>query len=354
MEGGRGREIENEEAGDREELFNIGDYLIKNYVSAQGKFDLYIVFIEKALRLLADDGYFSFVVPNKFAQTKYGKGLKEFILENFTICRFIDFGDLKVFGEVTTYPCILVIKKKKPSNRAVGKYVKVKKLAFDIEQRIIAHQDTDGYEDEFLKVFNFKQKNLDAELWSFMPSIVQDVFDKINKSSEVRLIDLRERIYEGFICGNNSVFFLSGKEIESLKIESELVKPVPKGKNVRRYSIKWEDEYVLFPHTQGKKRTESITLSDYPFAQKYLERHKDDLLKRKYVIEAGKEWFEIWNTRNLNWFEQDKIITPNLSPKNNFSIDFKENRTGKYFYVDHDCYGIILKNKNRGDYLWLW
>jgi len=338
--------VQTSEEGDK-------DYLIKNYVSAQGKFDLYIVFIEKALRLLAEDGYFSFVVPNKFAQTKYGKGLKEFILENFTISRFIDFGDLKVFGEVTTYPCILVIKKKKPSNRAVGKYVKVKKLAFDIEQRIIAHQDTDGYEDEFLKVFNFKQKNLDTELWSFMPSIVQDIFDKIRKSSEVRLIDLRERIYEGFICGNNSVFFLSGKEIESLKIESELVKPVPKGKNVRRYSIKWGDEYVLFPHIQGKKRTESIVLSDHPFAQKYLEKHKDDLLKRKYVIEAGKEWFEIWNTRNINWFEQDKIITPNLSPRNNFSIDFKENKTGKYFYVDHDCYGIILKNKNRENYLYL-
>ena len=55
-------------------------YLIDNYVSGKGKFDLYILFIEKSLNLLKDGGYFSFIIPNKFAQTKYGKSLKEFMI----------------------------------------------------------------------------------------------------------------------------------------------------------------------------------------------------------------------------------------------------------------------------------
>ena len=62
-------------------------------------------------------------MPNKFTQTKYGKGLKEFILENYTIQRLVDFGDLKVFGNVTTYPSIMVIRKAIQKLRNQGTYL---------------------------------------------------------------------------------------------------------------------------------------------------------------------------------------------------------------------------------------
>jgi type I restriction-modification system DNA methylase subunit len=329
-------------------------YLIEKYVSAKGKFDLYILFIERALSLLKENGLFSFIIPNKFTQTKYGENLKEFILKNFTIIKFIDFGDLKVFGEVTTYPCIMVIKKRKPSSNSKGIYVKVKALTKDIENRIIEHQTLENFEDDTIKVFKFRQNTLGAELWSFMSSDMQDIFDKINNSSSTRLIDLRERIYEGFISGNNSAFFMNAEEAKQASIEKELLKPVPKGKNVRRYSTKWEDEFVLFPHIKNKSgKMEVVDITKYPNAEKYLEKNRAELSNRKYVIQAGKNWFEIWNTRDVDWFDQDKIITPNLSSSNNFSIDFKDNKSGKYFYIDHDCYGIILKDKKRENYLYL-
>src|SRR3989344_2570880 len=98
------------------------DYLSDKYLGAKGKYDIYVLFIEKALSLLRDSGLFSFIVPNKFTQTKYGESLKEHILNNYTIEQFIDFGDLKVFEEATTYPCIILIKKGKIGKKQ-GKYV---------------------------------------------------------------------------------------------------------------------------------------------------------------------------------------------------------------------------------------
>ncbi len=131
--------------------------------------------------------------------------------------------------------------------------------------------------------------DLGIEHWSFMPASVQAVFDKIDGSSKIRLSHLKERIYEGFITGKNPVFFMKRDEVTSLRIEPELIKPVPKGKNVRRYMTKWNDEFVLFPHKRGSKGTECVDLSKYPNAANHLQQHKELLLKRKYVTEAGKK-----------------------------------------------------------------
>ena len=51
------------------------------------------------MSLLKDGGYFSFIMPNKFTQTKYGESIKKTILENYTIEQFIDFGELLKLGK---------------------------------------------------------------------------------------------------------------------------------------------------------------------------------------------------------------------------------------------------------------
>lgn len=318
-------------------------YLIKNYLSAQGKFDLYTVFIEKALKLLKSDGYFSFIVPNKFTQTIYGKDLKQMILENYSIQKFVDFGDLKVFGEVTTYPCILVIRKAKPSNRTKGTYVKVKQLASDIEQRILAHEDEDGYEDEFLKVFTFKQKNLGQDIWSFMPESAQNIFDKIGESSSTRLKDLTEKCVQGFITGNNKIYIMRRQEIGDF--EGNILKRMPKGKNVRRYSISDDDYYTIYPHEgDGTAFSENKLSVEFPKTYAYLKSNETELRKRRYynksIMELCGDWWSLVHPIASKYFEQTKIVTPNLSPHSNFALDM-QNR-----YIEHDCYIIILNNKD--------
>jgi type I restriction-modification system DNA methylase subunit len=326
------------------------DYFIKNYVSAQGKFDLYIVFIEKALRLLKEGGIFSFIVPNKFAQTKYGKGLKQVILENYTIQRFVDFGDLKVFGEVTTYPCILVVKKAKPSNRTKGTYVSVKKLANDIEQRITAHQDEDGYEDEFLNVFTFKQKDLSLEIWSFMSDSVQNLFDKISTSSDTRLRDITERCVQGFITGNNKIFIL--KKPNASDFESGIIRKMPKGKNVGRYGILDEGYFAIYPHEgDGTAFSEEKLSNEFPRTYSYLKSNESELRERRYynktIVELSGNWWSLVHPIPPEYFDQTKIVTPNLSKHNHFALDTES------LFIEHDCYVIVLKNKDINEYKYL-
>ncbi len=55
------------------------EYLKKHYESAFGKFDLYMVFLEKAVKLTKKDGAVGFIIPNKFMFTKSGQGLRAFL-----------------------------------------------------------------------------------------------------------------------------------------------------------------------------------------------------------------------------------------------------------------------------------
>jgi len=327
------------------------NYFGNNYVSAQGKFDLYILFIEKALTLLKEGGYFSFIVPNKFTQTKYGGELKKFILNNFTIVRFIDFGDLKVFGDVTTYPCIIVIKKTKPIRQARGTYIKIKMLTNDIHHRINMRQNSKEYEDDFLKVIEFDQKDLsNLDVWTFMSQSTQSVFDKINNSSNSKLKGLTEKCVQGFITGNNTVYVLKNPKLSDFEVN--ILKKMPKGKNIRKFGITDEKYYAIYPQeSDGEPITEKKLGSLYPKTYAYLKANETELKKRRYfnktIMELSGTWWGLVHPISLEYFEQNKIITPNLSRGNRFTLDTDG------FFVEHDCYIVILKNKDLENYLYV-
>jgi len=61
-------------------------------------------------------------------------------------------------------------------------------------------------------------------------------------------------------------------------------------------------------------------------------------MSRDYFKHSNKLWFELWNPRNISQFNNEKILTPELSPTNNFALAKRE-----HFYGDTVC-GITLKN----------
>ena len=86
--------------------------------AAKGNYDIYVVFIERALELLADDGLLGFICPHKFWQATYGEGIRKIIAEGRHLRSVIDFTDQQVFRGATTYTAIHVLsKKRKPRSR---------------------------------------------------------------------------------------------------------------------------------------------------------------------------------------------------------------------------------------------
>lgn len=59
-----------------------------------GKADLYVYFFERSFDNMKGDGYLSFITPSKYIRTQHGDQLKDFLVSNLEIKKFIDFKKL--------------------------------------------------------------------------------------------------------------------------------------------------------------------------------------------------------------------------------------------------------------------
>jgi hypothetical protein len=83
-------------------------FLRTHYRCHAERADLFIYFYERAVTLLRRRGRTAFIASSTWTKTKAGEGLRHFIRSETTVRSFLDFGDLPVFEDATTYPCILV------------------------------------------------------------------------------------------------------------------------------------------------------------------------------------------------------------------------------------------------------
>lgn len=89
--------------------------LRERYRTARGNFDLYALFIERAIELLRPGGRCALVVPNKWATLDYARPCRELLLQHTAIEHVVDFTDSRAFADAAVYPHVLVFRKQ-PAN----------------------------------------------------------------------------------------------------------------------------------------------------------------------------------------------------------------------------------------------
>lgn len=78
------------------------------YFSADGQYDIYLLFIELGLKCLREHGHLCYINPIRFYNSDYGIRARTFISQNYCVRSILDVSQLKVFETALTYPCIMV------------------------------------------------------------------------------------------------------------------------------------------------------------------------------------------------------------------------------------------------------
>lgn len=118
--------------------------------TAQGNFDLYVLFIERALELLRPGGRLGFIIPNKWATLDYARALRELLLRETTLEHIVDLTSMQVFPQASIYPQVLILQKSPPPPEHHVHFAQIKnhptfqRLAAGERQRFVPQHDFDA------------------------------------------------------------------------------------------------------------------------------------------------------------------------------------------------------------------
>ncbi|MBN1576394.1 MAG: DUF559 domain-containing protein [Chitinispirillaceae bacterium] len=298
------------------------------YACFTGVADLYVYFYEKAISLLnPGHGVLSYISSNKYFRAGYGEKLRQYLGENTSIIRLIDFGDAPVFDAIA-YPCIIVARKEKPTGN---------------KPRVMSWEPGQAIED-FAQIFRnngfeMAQKELTAEGWRLESRETLRLLDKLKKAGKPLGEYVKGRFYRGILTGLNEAFVIDAETRERLIREDgkseEVIKPFLRGRDVKRWRVEYANLFLIFTR-------HGIDIDRYPAIKKYLHRFKKQLMPggpngRK---PGSYEWYEIQdNIAYWEEFERPKIIYPDIFEHCSFSWD--ENK----FYAGNTTYFIPTDEK---------
>lgn len=296
----------------QEELAEIKSFLEQNFKSFTGTADLFVYFIELGLNVLKKEGNFIFIVPNKWMKAGYGKKIRAIIKSN-KIEKIIDFGDLPVFEEATTYPSILSISKCKSSISFEATNITTLNFSNDIHNYI---------EDNKIEVL---VDELNIEAWTLSDTAIQQVLSKL-KSKGTPLGDLVNRkMYYGIKTGFNEAFIIDettkNKLIQADSTCAAIIKPFLDGKDIKSYQTPKNKKWLLFTRR-------GILIDNFPSILEHLKIYKEQLTPKpkgsKLLIGRKPglyKWFEIQDSVDYHSeFEKNKIVWAETSLANQFCI----------------------------------
>lgn len=330
----------------------LAEELVKKYKSATGSFDLYAIFAERGLQIINPSGVVNYIMPVKWTNAAFGKGLREVIAENSSACKIINFGAYQVFN-ASTYTGLQWFK---PDSNEM--------LYYELDRNLETNQELG----EYLKSLStnnaakISSKKLNKDAWILTVGQTTEILHKLEQHPR-RISDIFDKIFQGLATSKDDVYFLyeckeqDGKVIGLSKylgaqvtIERGLVKPLLKGEDVHRYDNISTDRFVVFPYKleAGKANlyTEKELSELYPLGYAYLKQCEDVLRGRekgRFNIEG--EWFQFGRKQGILAAEREKLVAPEISLGGNFSYDKKGE-----FYSTTKIYGYIKKDDVKESY----
>ena len=125
---------------------------------------------------------------------------------------------------------------------------------------------------------------------------------------------------------------------EAIRPESRLIRPLLTHRQAERWLPQAvRPTRVIYPHGSEYGRRFPVDLDKHPKAKAYFERHRERLTRRKYVIDGGREWYEIWVPHNPEDWAKPKIAYPDISEHPRFFFD------SSGAIIQGDCYWITLR-----------
>jgi type I restriction-modification system DNA methylase subunit len=327
-------------------------YLKDQFPSARnGKTDLAIPFIERAIKLLNPTGRLGFLIQKRFFKTDYGKKIREIITESNLLYSITDFESTTLFKERITYVAILVLDK-------------TSQFSF------------------YYKSFSATSETLPAELRSAQsPEIEQGSYTVLPSNSisdtpwvfdDIDILSLRTRLLRYGCIGDflnirvgiqalwDSAYHITPQSIEngiitgqsrleeSFQIELDACKPLIC--NINFYPLRRDnpDVYAIFPYDVDDNDVHEVLFTEFnrrfPLAGAYLNRNRRaiesevETLPRKFPEKNNDEYWHLFTRVQNHKATYPKVLIPMTALDTFATVTLRDN----YYCDNANVYFIEL------------
>lgn len=290
----------------QEELTALKPYLKDHYDTFAGTADILVYFYELAINIIKKLGHFGLITSNKFIKANYGIKLRTLLLGQQMI-EIVDFGELPVFDEASTFPLIILLQKK-------------------VKQELVRHSQISTLDFESLaleidkNVSQLPDESFRNKYWTLSDIKVNNILSKLKLNSITLGEYFNSSLNRGILTGYNEAFVISEEVknciIDSDPISAEIIHPFAVGDDIRYYSINELSRYLIFTRR-------GIDIEKYHGVKTHLEAYKNRLMPG---VKGGRkkgsyQWYEIQDSvAYFNDFAKKKIIYPVIAKESRFAF----------------------------------
>jgi len=193
----------------------------------------------------------------------------------------------------------------------------------------------------------------DSIPWVILSPIEQSIKQKI-ESVGIPLKDWNIQINYGIKTGFNDAFIISTEKRDEILANcqtedervrtAELIRPILRGRDIRRYGYKWAELWIINIHNGIKGKLPRIKIEDYPAIKAHLDLYWDKISKR---TDKGDTPYNLRNCAYMEDFSKPKIVWKIIGNQMAFAYDANNYVMNNACYImtgDHLDYLLAVLN----------
>ena len=266
--------------------------------------DIYQLFQERGCQILrAQGGMLAYITSNSWLRAHYGRQTRRFLTENHRPLRWLDLGKDIFEGAIVDSGILL--------------------LATGGEGSPFPSVDTDSVPTtEFpppAEHWGLTRPNGETP-WNILTRLEATLMERIYEKG-TRLKDWGVKINLGVKTGYNDAFIIDSSTRQRLIAQdpnsAEIIKPILRGRSIRRYRTPRAGEYLIDTHN-GYKHELSVDVTRYPAIEEHLDQFLPDIARRQ---NKGNTYYNLRSCKYYEKLEETKLLWLDLVQRGRFSYD---------------------------------
>ena len=296
------------------------------YTTLYDRADLYIPFIERSLRCLAESGVLGFICADRWMKNRYGGPLRALVARDFHLRVYVDMVDTPAFNsDVIAYPAITVIAREPAGTTRIARQPEIDapalaRLAQVLTSSLLAHA---GH-----GVRELSGVTAGDEPW------ILESFDQMAlvRRLETGLPTLEEagcKVGIGVATGADQAFIGTFDELD---VEPDRKLPLVTTRDIVTGAVEWRGLGVVNPFADGGGL---VPLDEFPRLKRYLEARKTEISGRHVAQKTPANWYRTIDRITPALAQQSKLLIPDI--KGEAQVVFEGGR----LYPHHNLYFIV-------------